>query len=216
MDIVYNFGVPGFFAAGLYIAFRFSLQKSQEVRDFFCGHWWLHPNWICVWRVPMALFGLWLYFSLGHLLWGVLIFTVAAVLDGVDGLVARACGLVSEFGKEFDPLCDKATYLPAIGVFSYRGDISLGLTITLCIIEVFGQFCARPLLKWLGLSVAANKIGKVKAVFCFALIIYLAILDSSKLEGGHILADYWLWACVFLALGSIGLKFVSAKYLQKS
>ena len=46
---------------------------------------------------------------------------IAAVFDTVDGLVARALGATSEFGKEYDSLADVVTFgvAPAVLVYSW-------------------------------------------------------------------------------------------------
>jgi CDP-diacylglycerol--serine O-phosphatidyltransferase len=205
-------GASGILSVALYLSVNYTLNRHVESRKFFCERWWLHPNWICVWRVPLGLFGLWLYFKTSHDFLGILIFTIAAVLDGVDGLIARACNLVTNLGKELDPLCDKLTYLPAFGWFAYRGDFSPGLVVAMCAVETFGQFLARPILKMLSLPVAANRIGKIKAVNCFALIVYQAVLDGGIVViAWKPLSYYWLWACLLMAIGSILLKFFPQK-----
>ncbi len=54
----------------------------------------------------------------------IIIFTFAAILDGVDGIVARNCDMVTEWGEWLDPMCDKLTYLPPLIGFAYAGILS--------------------------------------------------------------------------------------------
>jgi CDP-diacylglycerol---serine O-phosphatidyltransferase len=154
--------------------------RRGRARQYVVDHPALHPNAICIWRVLIGLVGMLLYFVLGHQFWGILLFTVSAFLDGVDGLVARSCDLVTGFGEEIDPLCDKLTYLPPMGFFAYQGLIPVAAFWTLTAIEFLGQFVVRHFLKrFTSFSIQANNFGKIKAVLLFALIIYLAILDDS-------------------------------------
>ena len=52
----------------------------------------------------------------GRLDWGALFILFALVADGLDGRIARAFGVSSEFGKEMDSLCDLGSFgiAPAI------------------------------------------------------------------------------------------------------
>jgi len=95
----------------MYLGFLVVL-RSERGRDYFATHWYCHPNAVCVWRVFIGLPGTMLYFVFGQHTWGILLFTISAVLDGVDGLIARRTDLITPFGEEIDPLCDKLTYLP--------------------------------------------------------------------------------------------------------
>ncbi len=162
----------------MYLGIVVTLRR-ERARRYVVDHSALHPNAICIWRVVIGLAGMVLYFILGQIFWGILLFTISAFLDGVDGLVARHCDLVTRFGEEIDPLCDKLTYLPPMGFFAYQGMIPIPAFWILAAIELFGQFIVRYILKhFTNFSVQANNFGKIKAVLLFALIIYLAILDD--------------------------------------
>lgn len=73
-------------------------------------------------------------------------------------------------------------------------------------IELFGQFFARKVLGLLKSSGAANNFGKIKAIICFGLVIFCALLDgdSNVINIG----DEVLTACIVLAAASILFKFI--------
>jgi CDP-diacylglycerol--serine O-phosphatidyltransferase len=73
-------------------------------------------------------------------------------------------------------------------------------------IELFGQFAARRLLSLMKTSVAANNFGKIKAIICFALVIFCALVDANP----HIIhiGNQILLACVILSGASIVFKFI--------
>jgi len=194
----------------LYLGIDFSLRQERWKR-FFKGHTLFHPNAICVWRVLIGLLGMLLYFVWGYFFLGILLYTLSAFLDGVDGLVARRCDLVTQFGEEIDPLCDKLTYLPPMGFFAYYGVLPISAFWTLVAIELTGQFAVRYILKrFTRFSVQANNFGKIKAVLCFALIIYCAILDDSLS-----LPDFTpqiLYLCIFMAIASIVFKAIPNRF----
>jgi len=149
---------------------------------------------------------IWLYFFLGYQAVGILIFTFAAILDGVDGIVARNCNLISEWGEWLDPMCDKLTYLPPLIGFAYAGIISAKLVWFLVVIELAGQLLARHILSLIKFSGAANNFGKIKAIICFALVIFCALLEKNP--GVIDMGDEILMVCIILSSASLVFKFV--------
>lgn len=194
----------------IYLSFLISL-KNEKKRVYISTHRFLHPNAICVWRVLIGLAGMLLYFVVRQQFWGILLFTVSAVSDGIDGLIARKCDLMTPFGEEIDPLCDKITYLPPMVFFSLEGLLDITSVWVLIIIEICGQFLVRDIIKrFTNFSVSANNFGKIKAVLCFALIIYCALLD-----GAYPIPDFTtqiLLACIILAVASSLFKLISNQF----
>ncbi|MBU0735300.1 MAG: CDP-alcohol phosphatidyltransferase family protein [Proteobacteria bacterium] len=194
----------------MYFGFVVAL-KTERGRDYLCRHWYYHPNAICVWRVFIGLAGTMLYFVIEQHTWGIFLFTVSAVLDGVDGLIARSCDLITPFGEEIDPLCDKLTYLPPMVYFAYDGLLSMTAVWTLLIIEACGQFLVRYIIKRsTKFSVAANNFGKIKAVLCFSLIIYCTLL-SDALQLPDFSAEM-LNLCIILSISSSAFKIIANRF----
>lgn len=181
--------------------------KRQSMQDYIMSHLWLlHPNSICYWRTAMALVGYVLYFHSTFQSTAIIIFTFAAILDGVDGVVARGMNMVTRWGESLDPMCDKLTYLPPLIGFAYMGIMAPELVWLLVGVELFGQFFARKLLAYLSFSVAANNFGKIKAIICFALVIYCALLDANP---GYVnIGNEVLIACIVLSAASVVFKFI--------
>ena len=152
-----------------------------------------------------------LYFVARQHTWGILLFTISTVMDGIDGLIARRCDLVTPFGEEIDPLCDKLTYLPPMFFFAYQGRLDWAAVWVLVIIELSGQFLVRYVIKRFTIfSVAANNFGKIKAVLCFALIIYCALLDDA-LNIPDISAQM-LYVCIILSISSSVFKLIANRF----
>ncbi len=191
---------------GFYYWFSRMVQRKSMQEYILTHQWLLHPNAICYWRAAMALVGFWLYFFLGYQAIGILIFTFAAILDGVDGIVARNCNLISEWGEWLDPMCDKLTYLPPLIGFAYAGIISPKLVWFLVVIELAGQLLARHILSLIKFSGAANNFGKIKAIICFALVIFCALLEKNP--GVIDMGDEILMVCIILSSASLVFKFV--------
>ena len=183
------------------------MVKGQPMRDYIRANLWLlHPNAICYWRASMAVAAFFLYFTTDFQSIAILIFTFAAILDGVDGVVARECNLGTKWGEWLDPMCDKLTYLPPLIGFAYIGILSIQLVWILVAVELFGQFFARHILNLLKTSGAANNFGKIKAIICFALVIFCALLDANPevIDLGNEI----LIACIILSSASVVFKFI--------
>ncbi len=90
------------------------------------------------------------------------LFFVAMITDKVDGDIARARGLVTDFGKIADPIADKAmTGMAFIGL-SIVGDIWWWVTIVVLLREWSVTLLRLSILR--RVVVAAAHSGKVKTV----------------------------------------------------
>ncbi len=210
MDKIIYLSISLVISVFMYLAFVLVL-KTEKGRGFLGRHWVFHPNAICLWRVIIGISGMLLYFLAGQHALGILLFTISAVLDGVDGLVARQCNLTTSFGEEIDPLCDKMTYLPPILFFAYQGFLDVTAAWVLVGIEVCGQFVVRYIIKRFTLfSVAANNFGKIKAVLCFSLIIYCSFLgDALPIPD---FSRQMLDLCIILSVSSIVFKMIPNRF----
>jgi CDP-diacylglycerol--serine O-phosphatidyltransferase len=118
--------------------------------------------------------------------------------------------MVTEWGEWLDPMCDKLTYLPPLIGFAYAGILSVELVWTMVAVELFGQFFARKILALLSHSVAANNFGKIKAIICFALVIFCALLDENPTFIN--MGNEVLLACIVLSAASVVFKFIPNRY----
>jgi len=116
-----------------------------------------------------------------HRLLGLIAFAVAAILDGVDGYVARHYNQRSELGTLLDPIADKLLLASGIVVLSFDhgsrlGQIPLWLT---------GTIVGRDLLMGLGavtvrlvvgqLVVRPRITGKIATVFQMAIVLWILL-----------------------------------------
>jgi cardiolipin synthase len=93
-----------------------------------------------------------------HRLLAILSFGITAILDGVDGYIARHYNQKSELGAILDPLADKLLLVSAVIALSfdnkpYLGQIPLWLT---------GTIIGRDLLLAIGSGVIHLVVGKIK------------------------------------------------------
>jgi len=143
-----------------------------------------------------------------HRLLGLLAFAVAAILDGVDGYVARRYNQRSELGTLLDPIADKLLLVSAIVVlsFDHRPRLSqLPLWLT-------GAIIGRDLLLGLGavtvrlvvgrLVVRPRLTGKIATVFQMLAICWI-LLHWDFLYAGQYLNLWIVGAGLFTGVSGL-------------
>jgi len=92
-----------------------------------------------------------------HRFVAILSFAVAAILDGVDGYIARHYNQISELGKILDPLADKLLLVSGIVALSFNHGPFLGQIPPWLTVTILG----RDLLILIGMVVIQLTVGKV-------------------------------------------------------
>jgi cardiolipin synthase (CMP-forming) len=127
-----------------------------------------------------------------HRLLAILTFAVTAILDGVDGYIARRYNQKSELGAILDPLADKLLLVSAIITLSfnhssYIGQIPLWLT---------GTILGRDLLLLIGIAVIRLTVGKVivrpRAIGKIATVLQMIVVIWILLDWDRDLNTRWL------------------------
>lgn len=132
------------------------------------------PNQLTVLRVLLIpLFLVFLFISNGIFRFlPLIIFIGAAATDAIDGHIARRDNLITDFGKFMDPLADKLLTAAAFIAFVEIGYLSSWIVI-LIISREFLISGFRTLAASKGVTIAANKWGKVKTIFQMVLIVII-------------------------------------------
>lgn len=126
---------------------------------------WNLPNALTTLRILMVPFFGWALLVDGgeSILWRTVafaLFAAAMITDKIDGDIARARGLITNFGKIADPIADKAiTGMAFIGL-SITGDIWWWVTIIVLLREWSVTLLRLSILKHV--VIAAAQIGKLK------------------------------------------------------
>jgi len=143
-----------------------------------------------------------------HRLAALLAFAVTAILDGVDGYVARHYHQQSELGMVLDPLADKLLLVSAIVVLSFDhaprlGQIPLWLT---------GTIIGRDLLLGIGaviirlvvgkLTVQPRITGKIATVFQMIVVSWILLRWDFNFHG-HLLPVWILGTGLFTAASGL-------------
>lgn len=110
--------------------------------------------------------------------WALGVFIALMITDKLDGDIARARGLVTDFGKIADPIADKALMTTAFICFNIIGILPWWVTI-LIVIREFGITVWRFVQLRQGNVVPASKGGKMKtALQTLAVALYLCPLPA--------------------------------------
>ena len=157
--------------------------------------------------------------------WALAVFMVAAYTDRLDGRIARARGLVTDFGKIVDPIADKALTLGAFIMLSIAHPWLWLVTVPVAIRELGITWWRADLLKR-GVVVAANKGGKLKTVLqilaIWLLLIPWDLIGASEFPLGLVAKIGFALGCAAAVLALIvtlwsGWVYIAAgRRLQKS
>ncbi|MCB5252856.1 MAG: CDP-diacylglycerol--glycerol-3-phosphate 3-phosphatidyltransferase [Candidatus Cloacimonadaceae bacterium] len=168
------------------------------------------PNALTILRillVPLFLYAMFLYPREMAAPYSLFFFVLASLTDYIDGSLARAWNVVSNFGKIMDPLADKLLVLSALAGLCWLPPFSLSPIIFFVIlIRELGITILREVYLRRGIVVAAGNLGKLKTVMQMAGIIFaLACWTflpriSSGLKLGVSLW-FWLVACITVISG---------------
>ena len=166
------------------------------------------PNKLSMLRICMIPF--FVVFALMEAQWAQLlalaIFVIASLTDLLDGKIARARGLVTNFGKFIDPIADKLLVMSAMLVLVGQGRMPSWI----CIIMLGREFAIsgfRLVAADSGKVIAAGWLGKVKTVTQMTAIIMLLFLvpvSGAPLLGqfGVVLANIAMYVSAFMTLWS--------------
>lgn len=139
------------------------------------------------------------------------VFCVASFTDYLDGQIARARNLVTDFGRLADPLADKALTLSAFFLLAIRGPLPSGwfwiFTVLVAIREI-GITLLREVLRRKGIVVSASSGGKLKTVFQIGLIT-LMLVPWSTFIASEVVNNILIWAMAALAVATLTLTLVS-------
>ena len=69
------------------------------------------PNVLSLFRLLLIPVIMWLYKVEEDPVWTMAILALSGITDIVDGIIARKCNMISDFGKVFDPVADKLTQI---------------------------------------------------------------------------------------------------------
>ena len=129
------------------------------------------PNILTIIRfifIPLIVIAL----GLNEYLIALILFTLSAITDVLDGIIARKYNVVSDFGKLMDPLADKCTQLSVLLTLTIKNVIPIWIIIILILKESI-MIAGASFLYGKKLVVSSKWYGKFTTV-----LIYLAVVSS--------------------------------------
>lgn len=166
---------------------------------------WNLPNILTMLRIALVPFFAWFLLADAgeHGLWrwaALAVFAVAMYTDKLDGDIARARGLITDFGKIADPIADKLLTGAAFVILSVLGEIPWWATLIILVRE-WGITLLRLVVIRYGV-IPASSGGKIKTVLqTVVLFLYLLPLTAQ-----------WTWlgvAAFVLLLATVAVTLVT-------
>lgn len=150
-----------------------------------------------------------LYDSIIRIIAAVL-FVLTALTDMLDGMIARKCNMITDFGKFIDPLADKFMVFGAMLAILYRFDYLRPIFIWAALIVIFRELAITSMRLIVssnaGVVVAAKWLGKVKTVtqvICIlTIILEPVVLQSTPIANMHIFSYVTIIAMMVMTLWS--------------
>lgn len=134
------------------------------------------------------------------------VFCLASLTDMLDGKIARARNLVTNFGKFIDPIADKLLVMSALVVLTSQGRMPAWV----CIVMLAREFAIsglRLIAVENGRVIAAGMLGKIKTVTQMAAVIALLLLTPVSGEallghGGAVFANVLMYVSAVMTVVS--------------
>ncbi len=128
------------------------------------------PNILSFFRLCLIPVIVWLYTVKQDYFWTLLILLLSAITDIVDGIIARKCNMVSDFGKALDPVADKLTQMAMLFCLVSRFPYMMIPFVLLVIKEVFTGITALITIKRTNTVKGAVWHGKMTTVSLYAMM----------------------------------------------
>ena len=136
-----------------------------------------------------------------------IVFVAASLTDMLDGRIARARGLVTNFGKIMDPLADKILVYSAFCMFIDKGIVP-GWMLIIILAREFAVSGMRTVAASEGKVIAAGMTGKIKTVLQMFAVLFLILESYSSVLS--IIGRVLLWASLVMTVVS------GAEYIIKN
>jgi len=162
---------------------------------------WVTPNNITIFRfitIPFVIAAL----VLEYYLVGVVIFSISAFSDALDGALARTSGQVTDWGKMFDPLADKLL-IGSTAIILIPKFLSAYIALAIIVLELIIILNAYYRKHYQNITIDAHKSGKAKMIFqsvgMIALIGYIFVPYAPLL----VAAEYLFYTAIVFTVISV-------------
>ena len=128
------------------------------------------PNILSFFRICLIPVIIWLYNVKQDYIWTLFILLLSAVTDIVDGIIARKCNMISDFGKAFDPVADKLTQMAMLFCLVSRFPHMMIPFVLLVVKEIFTGITALITIKRTNTVKGAVWHGKLTTVALYSMM----------------------------------------------
>ncbi|HEY4479763.1 MAG TPA: CDP-alcohol phosphatidyltransferase family protein [Candidatus Paceibacterota bacterium] len=162
---------------------------------------WVKPNWITVLRfmtIPVVL-----YLLVAEYYWSsIILFTISAFSDAVDGAIARTRNLITDWGKVYDPFADKLLIgtVTAIIVTRYISPYLAMVILVIDLLLIINALYKKNVQHKVIQALFAGKMKMMLQSVGLWLLLANLVVTSSALV---LLATYLLYVAVLFALASL-------------
>lgn len=117
----------------------------------------------------------------------VAVIIISGITDVVDGIIARKCGMVSDFGKILDPLADKLTQAAIIIGLATKYSLMIPLIIEFALRELIMTILGYITIKRKDSVNSSKWYGKVTTVLLYAVFVILIFFPGIPLWAANTL-----------------------------
>lgn len=128
------------------------------------------PNILSFFRLCLIPVIVWLYTVKQDHFLTLIILVLSGVTDIVDGIIARKCNMISDFGKAFDPVADKLTQIAMLFCLVSRFPYMMIPFVLLVVKEVFTGITALITIKRTNTVKGAVWHGKLTTVALYSMM----------------------------------------------
>lgn len=128
------------------------------------------PNLLSFFRLCLIPVMVWLYTVQENYSLTTLVLLVSGLTDVIDGIIARKCNMVSDFGKAFDPVADKLTQVAVMFCLVTRFPWMILPLVLLMVKELFTGITSLLTIRKTGKVEGAVWHGKITTVLLYAMM----------------------------------------------
>ncbi|MBQ9839706.1 MAG: CDP-alcohol phosphatidyltransferase family protein [Oscillospiraceae bacterium] len=154
------------------------------------------PNILSLFRLLLIPVIMWLYIVKEDPVLTTVILALSGITDIVDGIIARKCHMVSDFGKAFDPVADKLTQIAMLFCLVSRFKWMLLPLCVMVIKEVTAGILGLMVIRKTGNVCGAVWHGKATTVSLYSMMIIHLIWYNIP----GVISGILIGACTALAL----------------
>lgn len=129
------------------------------------------PNILSLFRLLLIPVIVWLYVFRQDYRWTTGVLALSGITDIVDGIIARKFGMISDFGKAFDPVADKLTQIATLFCLVTRFRWMLLPLTVLVIKEIFAAVTGLLVIRKTGTVMGAVWHGKAATVSLYSMML---------------------------------------------